>query len=260
VLEVLGQLVGKGDEAAQGGRIEALPHGGDRALPPAPQLRQDAASLGREPVDALTRVARADRGRDETAVQQRAQPARHRCGRAVASAREERRHERLVRDLLEQPPLGGGEVGLGGQLAAAQGEDVGETLEGGDRFSEPISQAACRVAENAGAAAILAFTQTGGTAAMVAKYRPALPIYAVTPSQAVRRRLALYAGVRSLRVDIEGDTEAQIRSVEEAVLEATDLKKGDVVVITMGSPVSAPGTTNLMKVHRLGTGDFYEVY
>jgi pyruvate kinase len=38
------------------------------------------------------------------------------------------------------------------------------------------------------------------------------------------------------------------------------MKKGDVVVITMGSPVSAPGTTNLMKVHRLGTGDFYEVY
>ena len=128
------------------------------------------------------------------------------------------------------------------------------------RLPEAISQAACRVAENVGAAAILAFTQTGSTAAMVSKYRPALPIYAVTPSQAVRRRLALYAGVRSLRVDIEGDTEAQIRSVEEAVLAATDLKKGDVVVITMGSPVSAPGTTNLMKVHRLGTGAFYEVH
>ena len=128
------------------------------------------------------------------------------------------------------------------------------------RLSEAISQAACRVAENVGAAAILAFTQTGSTAAMVAKYRPALPIYAVTPSQRVRRRLALHAGVRSLRVDIEGDTEAQIRSVEEAVLAATDLKKGDVVVITMGSPVSAPGTTNLMKVHRLGIGEFYEVH
>ncbi len=128
------------------------------------------------------------------------------------------------------------------------------------RLPDAISQAACRVAENVGATAILAFTQTGSTAAMVAKYRPALPIYAVTPSQAVRRRLALYAGVRSLRVDIEGDTETQIRSVEEAVLAATGLKKGDVVVITMGSPVSAPGTTNLMKVHRLGTGDFYEVH
>jgi pyruvate kinase len=116
------------------------------------------------------------------------------------------------------------------------------------------------VAENVGAAAILAFTQTGSSAALVSKYRPAIPIYAVTPSQAVRRRLVLYAGVYSIRVDIEGDTEAQIRSVEEAVLAAGVLARGDVVVITMGSPVSAPGTTNLMKVHRLGTGVFYEVH
>jgi pyruvate kinase len=117
-----------------------------------------------------------------------------------------------------------------------------------------------RVADNVGAAAILAFTQTGSTAALVAKYRPDIPIYAVTPSQAVRRRLALFAGVRSIRVDIQGDTEAQIRSVEEAVLAVGPLQKGEIVVITMGSPVSAPGTTNLLKVHRLGTGDFYEVH
>ena len=57
------------------------------------------------------------------------------------------------------------------------------------RIPEAIGQAACRVAENVDAAAILAFTQTGSTAALVAKYRPAMPIYAVTPSQAVRRRL-----------------------------------------------------------------------
>ena len=100
--------------------------------------------------------------------------------------------------------------------------------------------------------AILAFTQTGSTAALVAKYRPSMPVYAVTPSQAVRRRMALYAGVRSIRVDIEGDTEAQIRSVDAAVLEAGVLNKGDVVVITMGSPLSDPGTTNLLKIHRLG--------
>jgi pyruvate kinase len=72
--------------------------------------------------------------------------------------------------------------------------------------------------------------------------------------------MVLYAGVRSLRVDIEGDTEAQIRSVEAAVLEAGVLDKGDVVVITMGSPVSDPGTTNLLKIHRLGIGPFFEVH
>jgi pyruvate kinase len=133
-------------------------------------------------------------------------------------------------------------------------------ISGWRSLPEAISQAACRVAENLGAAAILAFTQTGKTAALVSKYRPRVPIYAVTPSQKVRRRLALYHGVRSLRVDIVGTTEAQIEAVEAAVLEAGLLKRGDVVVITMGSPVSAPGTTNLLKVHRLGTGGFYEVH
>jgi len=128
------------------------------------------------------------------------------------------------------------------------------------RLPEAIGQAACNVAEQLGAGAILAFTQTGSTAALVAKYRPPVPIFAVTPSHTVRRRMALYAGVRSLRVDIQGDTEAQIRRVEEAVLSAGVLAKGDVVVITMGSPVSTPGTTNLLKVHRLGTGHFYEVH
>ena len=120
-------------------------------------------------------------------------------------------------------------------------------------LTEAIGQAACRVAENVGAAAILAFTQTGSTAALVAKYRPPMPVYAVTPTLAVRRRMALYAGVRSIRVDIEGDTEAQIRSVDAAVLEAGVLSKGDIVVITMGSPLSDPGTTNLLKVHQLGS-------
>ena len=62
------------------------------------------------------------------------------------------------------------------------------------------------------------------------------------------------------RVDIEGDTEAQIRSVEESVLDAGVLQKGDVVIITMGSPVSDPGTTNLLKIHRLGIGPFFEVH
>ena len=121
------------------------------------------------------------------------------------------------------------------------------------RLPEAIGQAACRVAESVGAAAILAFTQTGSTAALVAKYKPPVPVFAVTPSHVVRRRMALYAGVRSIRVDIEGDTEAQIRSVDAAVLEAGVLSKGDIVVITMGSPLSDPGTTNLLKVHQLGS-------
>lgn len=125
-------------------------------------------------------------------------------------------------------------------------------LEGDSQITEAIGREACRTAECVGAKAILAFTQTGNTAALVSKYRPSLPIYAVTPSQKVRRNLALYSGVHSIRVDIEGTTEAQICSVEKAVLDSGFLNKGDIVVITMGSPLSHTGTTNLLKIHRLG--------
>lgn len=127
-------------------------------------------------------------------------------------------------------------------------------LERGTQATEAIGQGACRIAESIGAQAILAFTQTGDTAALVSKYRPNLPVYAVTPSTTVRRRLSLYSGVRSIRVDIQGSTEAQICSVEKAVLDYGFLKKGDMVVITMGSPLSHSGTTNLLKIHRLGDG------
>ena len=119
-------------------------------------------------------------------------------------------------------------------------------------LSEAIGQSACQISRRVGAKAILAFTQTGNTAALVAKYRPSVPIYAVTPSRSVRRSLALYSGVQSLRIDIRGNTEAQIEQVEKTVLAAGVLSPGDVVVITMGSPISDPGTTNLLKVHQLG--------
>jgi pyruvate kinase len=54
-----------------------------------------------------------------------------------------------------------------------------------------------------------------------------------------------------LLVDIQGTTEAQIEAVEKAVLDRKILQPGDIVIITMGSPLSAPGTTNLLKIHQL---------
>ncbi len=121
----------------------------------------------------------------------------------------------------------------------------------GSSLTEAIGQAACRVACEVGAKAILAFTQTGNTATLVTKYRPSIPIYAVTPSTRVQRRMCMYSGVRALVVDFQGNTEAQIDEVEAAVLASGVLPDGSLVVITMGSPLSAPGTTNLLKIHRL---------
>lgn len=150
--------------------------------------------------------------------------------------------DRVARDVEGNP-----QFGIQCQVAVKE-EFAKQSLSG------TIGRAACQVAENVGAAAILAFTQTGSTAALVAKYRPTLPIIAVTPNKQVKRHLALYRGISSLRVDIQGDTEAQIFSVDAAVLKRGLLQRGDIVVITMGSPLSAAGTTNLLKIHCLGDG------
>jgi len=155
--------------------------------------------------------------------------------------------DRVARDVEADPQV---------QRSPAQPEKATEHR----RLPESIGRAACQIADSVGASAILAFTQSGGTAALVAKFRPGVPVMAITPNQSVRRRMALYGGIHTLRVDIEGTTEDQILSVERVVLQQGSLKAGDIVVITMGSPVSAPGTTNLIKVHRLGTGNFYEVH
>jgi len=121
----------------------------------------------------------------------------------------------------------------------------------GSSATGAIGQAACRVAMEVNAKAILAFTQTGNTATLVAKYRPPIPIYAVTPSSQVQRRMCLYSGVRAMVVNFQGNTEAQIDEVEAAMLNSGALKDGSLVIITMGSPLSTPGTTNLLKIHRL---------
>ncbi len=150
--------------------------------------------------------------------------------------------DRIARDIESYPEL------KESRFVAPAAEFLQQSL------PNAIGLAACQVAETVGAVAILAFTQTGSTVALVAKYRPPLPVIAVTPAEQVRRYLTLYRGVNSLQVDIQGSTEEQILSVDAAVLKSGLLKDGDVVVITMGSPITAPGTTNLLKIHQLGDG------
>ncbi|MBR5346092.1 MAG: pyruvate kinase, partial [Deltaproteobacteria bacterium] len=116
--------------------------------------------------------------------------------------------------------------------------------------SEIIARAACKIAEQVKAQAILIFTQTGRTAMLVAKYRPTVPVLAVAPNQEIRRRMVLYRNIRSLQMTspAELDLEERIACAKRAVLASGRMKEGDVAVIVMGSPVSAAGTTNLIKV------------
>jgi len=116
-----------------------------------------------------------------------------------------------------------------------------------------VAAAACHAAAAVNARAIVVFTQSGGTAALIAKNRPQLPIIAFTPSEDIRRRLSLYWGVRSLPVGAMNDSDQQITLVDETLLATGVGKKGDIVVITMGVPLGSRGSTNLMKVHALSS-------
>jgi len=114
-----------------------------------------------------------------------------------------------------------------------------------------VAEAACHAAATVKAKAVVVFTQSGATAARIARFRPQLPIIAFTSSDEIRRRLALYWGVRALPVGTMANSDQQIKLVEETLLD-TGFRKGDVVVITMGVPLGSSGSTNLMKVHKLG--------
>lgn len=119
-------------------------------------------------------------------------------------------------------------------------------------MSNSVGHAACQLAEDLKAKAIICFTEHGFTARVLSKYRQPIPVIALTPSEFVQRRLALYWGVRSLLLQQVSSTDQMICLAEKAVLEAGYVSKGDIVVITAGLPLPYTGVTNLIKVHRIG--------
>jgi len=119
------------------------------------------------------------------------------------------------------------------------------------KTSELISYSACYTAQSLKAKALVAFTQSGSTAGRVSKYRPRMPILAITPDDAVAKRLVLRWGVYPFQI-------AGASSVEELFTTGTRLSKelglaksGDLVVISGGIPVGVVGSTNLLKVSKV---------
>ena len=125
--------------------------------------------------------------------------------------------------------------------------------------AQAVAESSCRTAATLNAKAIVVFTRSGGTASLISAFRPSTPIIAFTASLEIHRRLSIYWGVQCTEVGIMEHTDQQIHEVEKKLL-ATGFHIGDLVVITMGIPIETRGSTNLMKVHKLGTHGFYEVF
>jgi len=117
---------------------------------------------------------------------------------------------------------------------------------------EAISDAAAAVARLLKARAIVAFTQSGFSARLISEERPEVPIIALTPFVEVQRRLALCWGVSSRLIAKVNSTEEMIEEVERALLADGSVAVNDMLVIISGAPMWVAGTTNLLKVHRVG--------
>ena len=119
-------------------------------------------------------------------------------------------------------------------------------------FAEAMSDAASSAAHALGARAIVAFTQSGFSARLISQARPDVPIIALTPFVEVQRRLALSWGVSSRLIRKVQTTDEMIEEIEAALLADGSVRADDVLVIISGSPMWVAGTTNLLKLHRVG--------
>jgi len=117
-----------------------------------------------------------------------------------------------------------------------------------------VTLASIRTAYSAGAKAIFAFSTSGSTARLLARFRPQMPIIAMTPKEKVFNQLALIWGVVPIlckQAETETIDEAYGR-LSQYALEKGYVKYGDLVVITAGTPFGKPGTTNMMIVDSIG--------
>ena len=117
---------------------------------------------------------------------------------------------------------------------------------------ESICAAAAFSAKAIHASTIVAFTESGATARLLSKQRPNAPILALTPSEQIRQRMALYWGVRPFTTSHIEDSDARIHEAERRLKIEGLVDRGNKVVIVSGSMAGETGGTNLLKLHEIG--------
>ncbi|MEU0253173.1 pyruvate kinase [Streptomyces sp. NPDC006184] len=118
-----------------------------------------------------------------------------------------------------------------------------------------VARAAAEMGDFLGARFLVAFTQSGDTARRLSRYRSPIPLLAFTPEPATRSQLSLTWGAETFLGPHVESTDAMVEQVDELLLKYGRCRKGDVVVITAGSPPGVSGSTNLVRVHHIGEDD-----
>jgi pyruvate kinase len=115
-----------------------------------------------------------------------------------------------------------------------------------------ITKAAEEVALRVGAKYVVAFTQSGDSARRLSRLRSRIPVLAFTPEARARSLLSMSWGVEAFQTSTVEHTDEMVRQVDEELLRIGRVKEGDLVVIVAGSPPGIPGSTNALRVHRMG--------
>ena len=124
-------------------------------------------------------------------------------------------------------------------------------FDGQPSVNEAISRSGYNIARGTQSAVIITPTWSGSTARLVARFRPQQPIIATTPNQGTANFLSFCWGVVPLSISSAETIDDQLRFSVDAALEAGWVRKGDLVVLTGGTPLHIPGTTNFIKVERV---------
>ncbi len=119
-------------------------------------------------------------------------------------------------------------------------------------FASATAKAAVEAAINLDLHTIVAFTETGSTARLLSKYRPAATIVAFTPEPATYRRMALFWGVVPSEFQRRDSTDLMIAAAEKHLEKQGVCQRGEGVVMVAGIPPNERASTNLMKLHVVG--------
>lgn len=117
-----------------------------------------------------------------------------------------------------------------------------------------LTTAAVAVGKSINAKYLIGFTETGRSVRLMARHRSTTPILAFTTEQSVQRQLSLIWGCQVFRAATVKHTDEMVAQVDRYLTENDFAKYGELVVVVAGVPPGVPGTTNGMRVHKVGTG------
>ncbi len=115
-----------------------------------------------------------------------------------------------------------------------------------------ITKAATEVGAIVGAKFLVTFTQSGDSARRMSRLRSPIPILALTPDRGTYNRLALSWGIEPMITPMVSHTDEMVKQADHLLIDSGRAVAGDNVMIVAGSPPGIPGSTNAMRVHRVG--------